>query len=365
MQRFAIQDKQRVGKNTLLLTVQPKSAKDKLDYRPGQYAAIGFRHDGGRPSLMRCFSIASSPYGTQALQFGMRIEGDFTQAVSKLGINDEIFLRGPFGDFVIEERYDRNVILMAGGIGITPFMSMIRYAAQTRSALPMTLLYSCRSHNDITFVDELLALQRNNPHFKVIFFVTDGVIMPVKEGLFIRGRINESRLSKLTAANYNRFTYFICGPSDFTKSLSSILAKKGTDPARIMTEEFTPSTQVENSSLMPRYSITRWTYGLTGAALVIGTIFIMGIDLDRALPRLVSADSAKTSVTGQGNSPTITISPTTQNTSSDQTSTDNANSSSTTTNPVNSGSGNNSSNSSQSTTTAPSQTYYQPVTSVS
>jgi len=311
MRLFIVKQTRFIANDTLLLTLQPKRDKDKLDFYPGQYAAIGFKHYG-RPSPMRCFSIVSSP-NSYELQFAMRVQGDFTKTIADLEVGNTVFIRGPFGEFTIDEQYDRSVIFMAGGIGITPFMSMIRYASETHSNLPITLLYSCQSQDNIPFRQELLDLQQANPRFRVAFFITNGVIDKLQGTRALSGRIDETRLNQLTGEQYNRFTYFICGPKSFNKTMKRTLSDHNTNSERIVTEEFTPSSQVGSVSLIPKRSITRWTYGLTGASLVLGTAFIMTIDLARAIPKITKAQASSQSQSitqAQATTPTTVSTPT-------------------------------------------------------
>ena len=359
MNLFTVKNTQLITPDTLLLTLQPKRNKDRLRFYPGQYASIGFKSNG-RPSPMRCFSIVSSPNKPDEMQFAMRVYGDFTRSLAELENGNSVFVHGPFGNFVIDKQYDRNVILLAGGIGITPFMSMIRSAAETKLPTPITLLYSCRTQENIPFYEELLDLERQNPHFRVAFFVTKGGADKLTGRRVLTSRIEETRLTELTADQYNRFTYFVCGPKTFTKSMQTILARHKTSPERIITEEFTPTSQVNAISLTPKYSIARWTYGLTGASLVLGTAFIMTIDLARAVPKIVSAQAVSATSTSQNKTTPVTSSPTTSSSSSSNASSSSADSSSaTTTSPTSS------TTTKQPTSTQQTQTYQAPITAVS
>jgi hypothetical protein len=157
------------------------------------------------------------------------------------------------------------------------------------------------------------------------------------------------QLTQLTDSNFNRFTYFVCGPKSFMHAMKSILAAHDTEPDRIITEEFTPSSQENAVEASPKYSISKWTYSLSAVSLVLGTAFFMAIDISRALPKLVSAQASQVPATSQTSNTTST-----NNNSSNPSS---SNSNSTAQNP---------SSTNQQTTTQQSQNQYQtPVTSVS
>lgn len=315
MRIYEVQETRLIGKSTLLLTIAPKRKRDALVFYPGQYAAIGFKRYG-RPSPMRCFSIVSSPHSPEAVQFAMRIQGDFTTAASKLKKGDTVFLRGPFGDFTIDTRFDRNIILLAGGIGVTPFISMARYAAHTNLQIPMTLLYSCSYPNDIPFMEELIELEERNPLFQVAFFITQGPVTRVPNARHVPGRIDEERLRQLTGGQYDRFTYFICGPKQFTKSLRTTLLNNKAAPESIITEEFSTTSNVADSGSLPTKSVWRLTYGATGAALVLATFFFMAIDLARFVPESLHIQAAAAAVQTSPAAQTSTPSSSTNATSS-------------------------------------------------
>lgn len=354
MRVYEVQGTKLIGKNTLLLTIAPKRKRDALVFYPGQYAAIGFKRYG-RPSPMRCFSIVSSPNQPDAVQFAMRIQGDFTTSVSRLNKGDTVFLHGPFGDFTIDERYDKNIILLAGGIGVTPFISMARYAADTNLQIPMTLLYSCSYPNDIPFMDELVELEERNPRFQVAFFITKGQVERVPNARHLQGRIDHERLRQLTGGQYDKFTYFICGPKQFTKSLSDTLQKSNVASERIITEEFATTSNAAAIDTLPKYSIRRWTYGLTGAALILATFFFMAIDLVRFVPKSLQSHPAAATITTPTSQTAQTSSPNTNTSSTTQTYTNTAQTPTASNSPSNN----------TVYTSAPMQTYQPPVTSVS
>jgi len=185
MAKYIVKDKARAGRNVLLLSLQPEQSHDAITYNAGQYVSIGFKR-GGRRTPMRSFSVVSSPKDTSTLQVAMRVQGNFTGVASQVEVGDAAYVQGPFGNFIINPDYDENIIMMAGGIGITPFISMLRYATEASLPVNITLLYSCRSQDDIPFYDELLQLQRRNPNLRILFFVTGGVSWCLEYAALVR-----------------------------------------------------------------------------------------------------------------------------------------------------------------------------------
>lgn len=341
MQSYSVVSTSYISSDVLLLTIAPKRGQSPLQFFPGQYAAIGFKR-GFRPSPVRCFSIVSSPNNPNAVQFAVRVKGGFTQALATLQPGDQVFLYGPFGEFGIDEQYDKNVIFMAGGIGITPFMSMARYAAETRSSLPITLIYSCSSQDNIPFFDELKKLEQANPRFKVLYLITQGSTEKLQGVRAMSGRLSDTLLARITGEKFHEFTYFVCGPKGFIANAKDILYGYDLTDDQIVTEEFTPSGKAIGLSLVPKAPISRWTYGLTAAAVVLAALFFMSLDLVQFWPKSANAQAKANSASQSTNGASDTNA---ANTSTDTT-----------------GSSTNSSNNS---TPTYNQTYQQPTSSVS
>lgn len=313
MKHYTVTEITQTGRDIAVVTLVPKSEADRLEYYPGQYATIGFSVNG-RPTPMRCFSMTSSPHDATTLQFAMKVKGDFTHTVSQLDIGQDAFLQGPFGTFIIDPEYDKAVVLLAAGIGITPFISIIRHAAITRMTIPITLLYSVREQQDIAFLDEIRALERQNPYFKAVFFVT-GETAPMPDERLIHGKIDEQRLDQLTGGRYQGATYFICGPKGFTEAEAALLKAKQVSDHRIVSETFAQSNQL---SFGNRFSIPKLTYAVTAAGLVLAFGFFMSLDLSRYVSKNVSA--AAPSTTTSEVIPATTATPTTSSTVTNSTS---------------------------------------------
>jgi len=355
--------------DVLYITLEPKRSRDRLRFYPGQYATLGFKGDSGRLSPMRCFSIVSAPEKPDELQFAMRLGGRFTRSLSELRVGTDMFVQGPFGDFMIDPQYDRNVVLLAGGIGITPFVSMIRSASLTNTSPPITLLHSYRSGHHIPFYEELQQLEARNTRFQVATFVTSKSMAPETPRMF-SGKINEHYIQQVVDGKFAGSTYFVCGPQGFMDSVITMLKDHGVSDDRIITESFTQSSKLTTKQ---GYSIQKLTYTFASLILIAGIGSIAFLDLSRYVPRYTRAAAT---VQSTQSSPASTATP--QPTSDDTTNSNNNDSSSAanTTSPSSSSTNSspaastptttsNSSSNSSTATLAPTQTYQAPVTSVS
>lgn len=266
----------------LVLSLMPEAGHEPLSFWPGQYAAISFRSHG-RPTPVRCFSVTTSPASGE-LQFAMRPRGRFTRRVARLKPGDPVSVQGPFGNFVIDPS-DRSLVLLAAGVGITPFMSMLRSAAETRLDLPITLLYAGRDTRSMPFVDELSELQRQNRNLRVVILVQQGTDDPTRQ--IYNGRLDGHVLQRATDSNSHLHTFFVCGPLNFSKSMQRLLRAQRVPDERIVSEAFSQSATMD---WRPRLlSIPGMTYALTGLLLLVGIGGVMALDLSRYVPKKAAA----------------------------------------------------------------------------
>ena len=350
MKHYIVVANHLIAPDVLHLSLRAEKSRDTIDHLPGQYAAIGFSVKG-RPTPMRCFTIASAPNKEGILEFAIRVQGNYTQTLQGLQIGEKVMLRGPFGSFSPYSRYDKSLVLLAGGIGITPFMSMIRQAAQTKSSTPITLLYSNQTAAHIPFQEELLELEKTNPSFQVQFHLTKEKTSINSLPNFHSGRIDQDSLLSAAKRQVNAHTYFICGPTSFIIGMQDLLLAKGTQPERIITEAFSHISKAP-SVFDETVSPSTWVYRISALAMTIGFAFIMSLDLARAVPKqvtaLIQASQTSVAISSTPSSPVPTSTPV-----SDTYSTFVQPTATTTPTPV------------PTTYQAPIQTYRQPVSSVS
>ena len=120
----------------------------------------------------RDFSIASSP-GEPSLMIATRMTGSaFKRSLADLPLGSKVRVHGPYGDFRLDADPTRPAVFLAGGIGITPFRSMIKHAIEQHSPQRLTLVYCNRTPDDAAFLDELQNWEKGNPNFRLIATMT-------------------------------------------------------------------------------------------------------------------------------------------------------------------------------------------------
>ncbi len=137
-------------------------------FRPTQFTFLQLKTEEGMDA--RPMSLATSPTRPH-LEYAVRLsDSPYKRAFAALQPNDEVRVFGPIGDFVLHET--RPAVLLAGGIGITPFKGMAEYATDKALPISIRLVYSNRSEDEIVYRKELEALETQNARFRVLHTLT-------------------------------------------------------------------------------------------------------------------------------------------------------------------------------------------------
>ncbi|MFC2162270.1 FAD/NAD(P)-binding protein [Candidatus Altiarchaeota archaeon] len=143
----------KLSSDSLLIRLKLKNPDARRDFRfhPGQFIEVGLLGYGEIP-----VGIASSPGDTSHIDVSVRDVGNVSGALHRLELDDEVGVRGPFGNgFADDLILDKNVLLIGGGCGIPPLRSLALYIMEKRSKFKdVTLLYGSRSHQDLLFRKE-------------------------------------------------------------------------------------------------------------------------------------------------------------------------------------------------------------------
>ncbi|MBD3404743.1 MAG: oxidoreductase [Candidatus Lokiarchaeota archaeon] len=128
--------------------------KDLFTYKPGQFVQLSMFGIGEAP-----FSISSSPTKRGYLELGIRKTGDVTNKIHELKVGDIVGIRGPYGNgFPVKSLKGRDILFVAGGIGLVPLRSLINYVIDNRDDFgEVTIFYGTRSPDLLLFKDELAA----------------------------------------------------------------------------------------------------------------------------------------------------------------------------------------------------------------
>lgn len=184
----------------------------------------------------RTFSIASSPLDTPRVLFATRLTGSaFKRTLVEAPTGLEIEIEGPGGSFVLHKNTARPAVFFAGGIGITPFRSMIKDATERQLSHRIVLFYSNRSPQSTAFLSDLEAWQRANANFRLVATITDS--STTEPWTHARGLLTPAFVKPYLQAVAGAI-YYLAGPPAFVKAMTAALAELGADPDDVRSEEF-------------------------------------------------------------------------------------------------------------------------------
>jgi NAD(P)H-flavin reductase len=203
----------------------------EIDFIPGQYCLVSIEGNEEFKDEKRPFTFANSPTKKDGLQLTIKKMGKFTSALHELNEGDLLDIEGPKGESLnFDESVGDDVVFIAGGSGITPFISAIRYAVEKNLSNKLTLIYSNRKKDDIIYKDELEKLS-DEGKIKLVNTLTkedwDGET----------GRIDEELIKKYVD-NLKEKTYYICAPPSMVKAMNKLLKEMGIDKKKIKWEDW-------------------------------------------------------------------------------------------------------------------------------
>ena len=203
-------------------------------HRAGQHLDVRLTAEDGYQAE-RSYSIASAPGEPLALTVERLDDGEVSPyLVDEAREGDGFEVRGPIGGYFVWEPDDpAPVLLVGGGSGVVPLMSMARSRARAGGSAPMRLLYSSRSFDDVIYRDELDALAGNG--FEVVHTLTRE--QPPGWTGFSR-RIDPELLAEVAWPAEDEPRVFVCGSTRFVDAAADGLVERGYDPRSIRTERF-------------------------------------------------------------------------------------------------------------------------------
>ena len=184
----------------------------------------------------RAFSLASAPFDRDLMIATRMRDSAFKRVLGKAAPGLEVKIEGPSGSFVLHRKAERPAVLLAGGIGITPFLSIIRQAAHENAAHQICLFYSNRRPEDCPFLEVLAETAKQNPRFHLIATMTN-MKDSHREWTGETGFVSKEMLLRhLTTIQGPIF--YLAGPPTMVAGMRSILVEAQVDEDDVRTEEF-------------------------------------------------------------------------------------------------------------------------------
>jgi ferredoxin-NADP reductase len=231
--RATVKEKREVAKGTLMVVFDLKGAE--VDFRPGQYfwvELLDSPYEDER-GLRRHITVVTSPTERGVLGLCTRLrDSAFKKTLAELELGDEVEVEQPKGDWALPEDTSPSYFFVAGGIGITPYHSMLRYIADTGAPYRVTLVYSNRDRESAPFLDELREYERTLPNFRLVLTMTDD------SGWDGEARHIDPEMLRDNLGELGSYTFLVTGPPPMVESVAEELTDAGVPEEQVLPERF-------------------------------------------------------------------------------------------------------------------------------
>ena len=214
------------------LVLRPSGHRGMRRFRPGQFAWIRI---GSTPMGFEehPFTIASAPRRTGEIEFTIKQLGDFSGGIAEVSVGDKVWVDGPHGAFSPDHHRSDGLVLIAGGVGITPMISVLRSLAQRGDQRDHLLFVSARALEELLFREEITELAD-----QLRLRVVELLDTPHEGWTGGTGFLDAQVLADNLPRQRERLDYFICGPPPMVTGVITSLRKIGVPPQHVHTEKF-------------------------------------------------------------------------------------------------------------------------------
>jgi ferredoxin-NADP reductase len=224
------------GPRVWRLSLAPAGGSRPLDYLPGQFQFLTLKGGKRGRHEEHPFTISSAPLGDPAHESTIKESGDFTSAIKETSPDAPARVHGPFGRFCyLLHPEEKDFVFVAGGIGITPFMSMLRHMAAGGFAARVLLLYANRTESDIAFRADLDGLAAcRTPELRVVHVLEQ----PSASWNGETGRITQELVERNLSGPVKGKAFYLCGPPPMMRQMLRITRRLGVPRSRLHWERF-------------------------------------------------------------------------------------------------------------------------------
>jgi predicted ferric reductase len=233
---YRVVDVQQESETVWTVKLVPPKGEKRYDYLPGPFHFLTFHRGRNLPVEEHHWTISSSPSEMDTISSTIKELGDFTATIGQTKPGDTATAHGAFGRFsYVLHPGEKNLVFIAGGIGITPLMSMLRHMRDTQSTISVVLLYGNRNEEDIVFRQELSEIETGgSPRLKVVH-----VLSKPREGWSGEtGRIDGQKIQQFCGKNLREKAFYLCGPPALVSASIKNLRDLSVADAKIHVEVF-------------------------------------------------------------------------------------------------------------------------------
>jgi ferredoxin-NADP reductase len=230
-----LKDRKEIAEGTMAFHFEKPSG---WTFNAGQYLDMTLLDppESDAEGNVRSFSIASAPHEETLMVATRMRDTAFKRVLKTMPIGTPVRIEGPSGDLILQNDPTRAAVFLAGGIGITPFRSIVHWAAKQKLPQRVFLFYSNRRPEDAAFLADLQSLEKDNSKFELIASMTE-MEKSHQPWNGETGLIDQEMLGKHLKRAASPI-YYIAGPPAMVKGLHEMLNKAGDDDDDIRVEEF-------------------------------------------------------------------------------------------------------------------------------
>ncbi|MEP2775684.1 MAG: FAD-binding oxidoreductase [Luteolibacter sp.] len=256
--KFTVAKKALEAEDTYSFYLKPHDGKRLSNFKPGQYLTFQLQAPGGKKPEIRCYSLSdglidgdhyrvtikrATPYECKKRKepfdpskIGV-ISSHFCDGVKEGDILD---VKAPSGKFFLDVDVDRPVVLLGGGIGVTPMLTMARVLTHIKDTREIYFFFGCSNGKQHMLKDEMVALQKANPKLRLHICYSKPDPEDDPRSFNHKSRVSPELLKEVLPSN--NFQYYLCGPGPFMGTLMNGLLDWGVPLKDLHYEDFGPST---------------------------------------------------------------------------------------------------------------------------
>ncbi|SDB39740.1 Predicted ferric reductase [Desulfonatronum thiosulfatophilum] len=234
---YLVREVVREAEDVWTVKLVPPKGEVIADYLPGQFHFLTFFRDPALPVEEHHWTISSSPAQKEYLSSTIKAVGDFTATIGQTKPGDTAAVHGSFGRFsYVLHPGDRDLVFLAGGIGITPLMAMLRHMRDTNDSRSVVLLYANKNAERIIFREELASIASGErPRLSVVHVLSK----PGSDWTGETGHVDRGKIEKYCGQNLQGKAFYVCGPFQMSETIIATLRKMGVQGKMIRHEIFT------------------------------------------------------------------------------------------------------------------------------
>ncbi|MBU0757076.1 MAG: FAD-dependent oxidoreductase [Nanoarchaeota archaeon] len=203
---------------------------EDFSFIPGQFFMLSIPGHPDFDAVQKPLTFANSPNTKEVIEFTFKKMGAFTSALNDLIKGDKLKLKAPCGRLLnFDENIKKDVVFLAGGTGITPFMSSLKYAFEEKMSNNFVLFFGNQSPKDIIYEKKLEKMAREHDNLKVI----NTVVEPDSDWDGETGFISKKIVLKYIKKEPKEYIWYICGPPAMNAAMKTMLAELNVDDNQI------------------------------------------------------------------------------------------------------------------------------------